>query len=84
MRGFEVGATDYVSKPFRPQELCARVRTLLTLRAQQRDDRGDTLRRVRCRFQRPAPQGMRRYFQLARCVPSGFLITFPSLSARGC
>lgn len=37
VRGFEIGATDYVSKPFRPQELRARVRTLLTLRAQQRE-----------------------------------------------
>ncbi len=37
VKGFEVGANDYVAKPFRPAELLARVRTHLTLRAQQRE-----------------------------------------------
>ncbi len=37
VRGFEIGANDYVTKPFRPHELLARVRTHLTLRAQQRE-----------------------------------------------
>jgi two-component system sensor histidine kinase/response regulator len=37
VRGFEIGASDYVSKPFRPAELLARVRTHLTIRAQQRE-----------------------------------------------
>lgn len=35
VRGFELGANDYVSKPFRPPELLARVRTQLALRSQQ-------------------------------------------------
>jgi two-component system sensor histidine kinase/response regulator len=35
VRGFEIGANDYVSKPFHPSELRARVRTHTTLRAQQ-------------------------------------------------
>jgi two-component system sensor histidine kinase/response regulator len=35
VRGFEIGANDYVSKPFHPAELRARVRTHTTLRAQQ-------------------------------------------------
>lgn len=37
VRGFELGAQDYVSKPFRPAELLARVQTHLTIRAQQRE-----------------------------------------------
>lgn len=35
VQGFEVGANDYVAKPFRPAELLARVRTHLLVRAQQ-------------------------------------------------
>lgn len=35
VQGFELGANDYVTKPFRPAELLARVRTHLLLRAQQ-------------------------------------------------
>jgi signal transduction histidine kinase len=35
VRGFELGANDYVSKPFRPAELLARVRTQIALRSQQ-------------------------------------------------
>ena len=37
VRGFEIGASDYVTKPFRPAELLARVRTHLMIRAQQRE-----------------------------------------------
>ncbi len=37
VKGFEAGANDYVPKPFRPQELRARVRTHLMLRSQQRE-----------------------------------------------
>lgn len=33
VRGFEVGAVDYVNKPFHPPELLARVRTHLALKA---------------------------------------------------
>src|SRR6478735_2624661 len=35
VKGFEIGANDYVSKPFHPAELRARVRTHTMLRAQQ-------------------------------------------------
>ncbi|MFT5491182.1 MAG: two-component system sensor histidine kinase/response regulator [Limisphaerales bacterium] len=35
VRAFEVGANDYVSKPFHPAEVMARVRTHLMVRAQQ-------------------------------------------------
>src|SRR4051812_12627583 len=35
VHGFDVGANDYVSKPFHPSELRARVRTHTTVRAQQ-------------------------------------------------
>ena len=37
MRGFEVGAVDYVTKPFQHGELLARVTTHLTLRQLQRE-----------------------------------------------
>ncbi len=37
VRGFAEGADDYVTKPFRPTELQARVRTHLTLRTQSRE-----------------------------------------------
>jgi signal transduction histidine kinase len=37
VHGFEIGANDYVPKPFRPPELRARVRTQLMIRAQQKE-----------------------------------------------
>lgn len=37
VRGFSCGGNDYVSKPFRPPELLARVRTQLALRFQQEE-----------------------------------------------
>src|SRR3954468_9881406 len=37
VRGFELGASDYVAKPFRAPELLARVRTHLLIREQQRE-----------------------------------------------
>jgi len=37
VRGFELGANDYVTKPFQPPELLARVRTHLLVGAQQRE-----------------------------------------------
>lgn len=35
VRGFEVGGVDYITKPFHPEEVLARVNTHLTLRHQQ-------------------------------------------------
>jgi two-component system sensor histidine kinase/response regulator len=37
VRGFSVGSNDYVSKPFRPAELLARVQAHLTIQAQRRE-----------------------------------------------
>lgn len=37
VRGFEVGAVDYVTKPFQPKEVLARVKTQLTLQGLRRE-----------------------------------------------
>ena len=44
VRGFELGAIDYVTKPFNKMELLARVRTHLTLRQSQKDLRASEQR----------------------------------------
>jgi PAS domain S-box-containing protein len=36
IRGFQLGAVDYITKPFQPEEVLARIRTHLALRAMQR------------------------------------------------
>jgi signal transduction histidine kinase len=36
LKGFEVGAVDYITKPFRPKEFIARIQTHITLRKQQK------------------------------------------------
>jgi two-component system, sensor histidine kinase and response regulator len=35
LKGLDIGADDYITKPFNPQELLARVRSLITLREEQ-------------------------------------------------
>jgi two-component system sensor histidine kinase/response regulator len=35
LKGLDIGADDYITKPFNPQELLARVKSLLTLREEQ-------------------------------------------------
>jgi sigma-B regulation protein RsbU (phosphoserine phosphatase) len=48
VRALSLGAVDYVSKPFRAEEVIARVKTHLTLRSLQRDlsDRNSQLERI--------------------------------------
>lgn len=36
IKGLDIGANDYITKPFNPQELLARVKSLLTLREEQK------------------------------------------------
>ncbi|MDE6373773.1 MAG: response regulator transcription factor, partial [Clostridia bacterium] len=40
--GFEIGVDDYVTKPFSPKEVMARI-NVVTKRRKQRDDDGDTV-----------------------------------------
>ena len=43
--GLEIGADDYIAKPFSPREVCARVRTVLRrLQKQQQNQTGGVLR----------------------------------------
>jgi two-component system response regulator ResD len=42
--GLEIGADDYITKPFSPRELAARVKAVLRRVSQTRGDEGDTLR----------------------------------------
>ncbi len=43
LAGFDLGADDYVTKPFSPRELAARVRAVLRRTARERDDTGPVL-----------------------------------------
>lgn len=38
VKGFETGVDDYITKPFKPAELMARVRSMLRIRRMQRDN----------------------------------------------
>ncbi len=51
LRGFEAGAVDYIAKPFRPEEVLARVRVHLQLRALRRTLEAEVHRRERAEAQ---------------------------------
>jgi two-component system, sensor histidine kinase and response regulator len=57
MKGFEVGAVDYITKPFQKEEVIARVTTQLTLARQKRDLK--SLAEQRGRFMRIAAHDLR-------------------------
>src|SRR5512142_502593 len=44
LHGFEIGADDYITKPFSPRELVARVRAVLKRTASRGDRAGETFR----------------------------------------
>lgn len=48
IRGFEVGGVDYITKPFHPEEVLARVNAHLTIRQQQRqlEEKTEALERL--------------------------------------
>jgi len=68
--GLELGADDYVTKPFSPRELAARVRTVLR---RTRDSRGETDRAVLGRFEVDAgAREVRRDGELLRLTAREF------------
>ena len=44
--GLEIGADDYIAKPFSPREVCARVRTVLRRLQKQRQNSGANVQRI--------------------------------------
>lgn len=44
--GLEIGADDYIAKPFSPREVCARVRTVLRRLQKQRQNSGASVQRI--------------------------------------
>ncbi|SUW62217.1 Transcriptional regulatory protein CreB [Buttiauxella agrestis] len=44
--GLEIGADDYIAKPFSPREVCARVRTVLRRLHKQRQNTGASVQRI--------------------------------------
>lgn len=44
--GLEIGADDYIAKPFSPREVCARVRTVLRRLQKQRQHPGTSVQRI--------------------------------------
>lgn len=44
--GLEMGADDYIAKPFSPREVCARVRTVLRRLHKQRQNTGASVQRI--------------------------------------
>ena len=64
-KGLDLSAVDYIIKPFHPQEVCARIKTHLTLRTlrQQLEEQNRELREQNVRFQ-----------ALAEATPEGIVI----------
>ena len=58
--GLELGADDYVTKPFSPREVIARVRAVLRRTDPQRDDGRDARRSAICEIDRGRRAVLRR------------------------
>lgn len=72
VHGFDVGAVDYIAKPFHADEVVARVDTHLTIRQLQRDlsDRNTELRQVNDRLRRDLDAAMRLQSSLVPAPPA--------------
>lgn len=65
VRAFAAGGVDYVTKPFQPEELLARVRTHLTLRAAQQNTK---------QAERKAKEAHGRLLDALEVIPEGLAI----------
>ena len=82
LRGFELGASDYVAKPFALDELIARVRAQLRQRGRHLDDNVVRAGRARARPRTPAGADRRRSSPTSRTASSGCSTTSSSTRAR--
>ena len=86
LKGFDLGAVDFVTKPFQRQELLARVRThleLYQLRArmgQLIDDRTAALEESQMRFRRLVENLRNEYFLFEHDTKGMFTYVSPSIS----